>query len=291
MDKNNNQLYSWVILICLALIWGTSFILIKKSLEVFQPQQIGALRVVLAFVFLSGLAVFHLKHIPRNKYKFLFISGMLGFAIPAFLFPIAQTQISSSVAGILNALTPFFTLLTGLLFFNQKTNWVKVVGLLIGLVGAMMIAFIGAKGGFNFNFYVIFIVLATICYAVNVNLVKVYLNDLKSLHVSTLSIFLVAPFMFFYLLTTDVQTTYSQNEGSLQALVYLTLLAFFSTALASVFYFKLIKISSPVFASSVTYVMPVVALMWGLIDGEELVAGQYAGMVIIIFGVYLVNKN
>jgi len=284
--------WAWLVLIALAMVWGSSFILIKKALLAFSPFQIGAIRVSLAFLFLFAIAIFHINKVPRKKYIYLFVSGMLGVFFPAFFFPIAQTHLSSSITGALNTTVPLFTLLFGLLFFKQTTNLAQVVGLLVGFLGTLMLLFAESVENLNFNSYALFAIAASMCYAINLNIVKTFLSDIKPLQVSTLTLFFIGPIMMIYLTSLDIPQTYQNNlPESYWALLSLAALAFFATSLASIFFNKLIQISSPIFASSVTYLIPIVALFWGILDNEKLLLGHYLGMGAIILGVYLVNRK
>ena len=285
------KILAWVILIALAIVWGSSFILIKKGLVVYKPLQVGALRVISAFVFLVGLVLIRIKKVPRAKWGTLFISGVAGVLVPAFLFPLAQTRVDSAITGVLNALTPLSALIMGVLIFRQKTTLSKVIGILVGFVGISILIFTGADGQLNFNAYALFAVGATVCYGFNVNYIKHYLNDLKSIDVSTFSVAFMGPFALMYLFTTDFATVYTEKEGSTMALIYVGILGIAGTALALIFFNKLLQMTNPIFASSVTYLIPIVAIIWGVLDGEKLVAGHYVGMAITIFGVWLVNRK
>lgn len=285
------KILAWVILIALAIVWGSSFILIKKGLVVYNPLQVGALRVISAFVFLVGLVLIRIKKVPRAKWGTLFISGVAGVLVPAFLFPLAQTRVDSAITGVLNALTPLSALIMGVLIFRQKTTLSKVVGILVGFVGISILIFTGADGQLNFNAYALFAVGATVCYGFNVNYIKHYLNDLKSIDVSTFSVAFMGPFALMYLFTTDFATVYTEKEGSTMALIYVGILGIAGTALALIFFNKLLQMTNPIFASSVTYLIPIVAIIWGVLDGEKLVTGHYVGMAITIFGVWLVNRR
>jgi len=290
---------AWVILIALALVWGSSFFLIKKGLAVYPPVQVGALRVISAFFFLVGLVLVRLKKVPRAKWGTLFISGVAGVLIPAFLFPLAQTRVDSAITGVLNALTPLSAMIMGVAIFRQKTTWGKVFGMLVGFVGVAILIFTGADGQLNFNAYALFAVGATVCYGFNVNYIKHYLNDLKSIDVSTFSVAFMGPFALIYLFTTDFDAhlahdyslTFVEKKSDVLALVYIAILGIAGTALALIFFNKLLQMTNPIFASSVTYLIPVVAITLGVLDGEQLVTGHYIGMVITIVGVWLVNRR
>lgn len=289
MTHSNHKVIAWLILGLLALIWGSSFIIMKRGLEVFSPLQIGAIRVSLAYLTLLPFAFKHLFLVSRRKYFVLFLSGSVGILIPAFLFPLAQTQLESSVTGILNSLTPLFTLLLGILFFRFQSNFLQALGILLGLIGALLLTMNNILEGISFNFHAIWVLLATFCYAINVNLIKTYLHGIKALHIGTLALFFVGPIGLFFIFYLEIPKTYMSTSGSTLILAYLAILAIFGTAIASIFYNRLVQISSPIFASSVTYLIPIVALIWGWLDDEKLLWIHYFGTGIILTGIYLVN--
>jgi drug/metabolite transporter (DMT)-like permease len=289
--SGKQKVFAWSILILLAIVWGSSFILMKKGLLVYPPMQVAALRVGFAFVFLVVLAAARFKKVPKDKWKALFISGIAGVFIPAFLFPLAQTKVDSAITGVLNALTPMSALILGVIIFRQKTAIAKVIGILVGFVGITVLIFTGADGGVNFNAYALFAIGATVCYGFNLNYIKNYLNDMRSLDVSVFSISLVGPIAVVYLFTTDFVTIYTQKEGSLLALAYIAILGIVGTALALILFNKLLQMTTPIFASSVTYLIPLVAIIWGVLDNEQLLPSHYIGMTITILGVWLVNRK
>src|SRR5258708_7219629 len=282
-----------ILLIILSLIWGTSFILIKQGLKVFSPDQVGALRVAAAFIFLLPMAIQHLKELKSSDYPKLFDSGMLAVFIPAFLFAIAQTRLDSSLAGILNTLSPIWTMLLGALFFSQRFRGWAVLGIIISFGGCIILAMARAGGGLGaFNVYALLIVLACACYGTNLNFLKFKMNYLQPMTIISVSLLLIAPLAYIYLFGfTDFTYKMTNVEGAWKAFGFVIILALMSTAVANLLFYKLLKISSPLFASSVTYVMPIASVMWGLIDGEVLLAGHFIGMGLILGGVFLANRK
>ena len=275
----------------LSLIWGSSFILIKKGLDVFSPGQLGSLRLSLAFLFLLPYAIPNIRTVQKEKWVYIILIGVISILIPAFLFAIAQTEITSSLTGILNALTPLFTLIIGIVIFKYKMKFFQLIGLVLGFIGSISLSFIDSEGGFGrMNFYVLFIVVATICYGVGSNIVKARLSDVNSTVLASLSLLVIGPFTVIYLFSTDFIDKVVSTEGSWEALGYIAILGIVGTGIAIALINRLIQITSPVFASSVTYLIPIVAVMWGLLDNEKLYLMHYAGMVLIIAGVYIVNK-
>lgn len=285
--------YSWAILLGLVLVWGSSFILIKKSLIYFTSDEVGILRVVITFLFLLPLAILKIKKIDKRTTWILMVSGIIGSVIPSWLFATAQTQIGSSMAGTLNALTPLFTLIIGVLFFGFKTRWFNVVGVIIGLVGAIGLIMASSHNGLEANIkYSLLVIIATLCYAINVNIIKTHLSHLGSLTITALTFFYVGiPLTLYILFASNVPSNLINEPKTLTGLGYLTILSVVGTALALIAFNKLIKTSSPVFASSVTYLIPVVAIAWGIVDGEIFKLSYAIWFTLIILGVFLVNAK
>jgi len=281
------------LLITLSLIWGTSFILIKQGLKVFSPDQVGALRVAAAVIFLLPIAIQRLKELHSGDYWKLFVSGMLAVFIPAFLFATAQTHLDSSIAGILNTLSPVWTMIIGAMFFSQRYRGLAIFGIIISFVGCVILAMTRAGGGLgSFNAFALLIVLACACYGTNLNFLKFKMSHLQPMTIISVSLLLIAPLAYVYLFGfTDFTYRIANVEGAWKAFGFIIILALMSTAVANLLFYKLLKISSPLFASSVTYVMPIVSVMWGLLDNEVLLAGHFIGMVLILGGVFLANKR
>jgi len=291
--SDNKRITAIFLLVTLSLIWGTSFILIKQGLKVFSADEVGALRVAAAFIFLVPMAVIHLKELKSIDYAKLFLSGMLAVFIPAFLFALAQTHLNSSLAGILNTLSPVWTMIIGAAFFSQRFRGWAVLGSAISFGGCFILAMARAGGGLGgFNSYALLIVLACACYGLNLNFIKFKMPGMAPMTIISVSLFLIAPLAYVYLFGfTGFTDKLANAEGAWRALGFVLILALMSTAVANLLFYKLLKISSPLFASSVTYVMPLVSVMWGVIDGEVLLAGHFIGMALILGGVYLANRK
>jgi drug/metabolite transporter (DMT)-like permease len=285
-----NKAWQWATLIFLALIWGTSFILMKKGLESYSHTQVAAFRIFFSFVFMLPITIKNIKVIRRDNVQSLIIVGIIGFAIPAFLFTKAQTRIDSSLAGMLNSLTPLFTLVVGLLAYRSRARWMNVVGVIMGLIGAIGLMWNGdlniLKG---INVFALFIVAATICYGINVNEIKSKLMQLTSLEITSLAFLFTGPIAGIYLLFTDFGPA-SQTPDNLLNLAYIAVLALFSSVIAVLIFNHLIKYTTTLFAASVTYIIPLFAIMWGIIDGESIQLMQLMWIAVILLGVYLVNK-
>ncbi|HCW06468.1 MAG TPA: EamA family transporter [Cytophagales bacterium] len=291
--SDNKKFTAVVLLLVLSLIWGTSFILIKQGLKVFSPDQVGALRVAAAVLFLLPVGIVHLKELHSRDYGRLFLSGMLAVFIPAFLFAIAQTHLDSSIAGILNTLSPIWTMIIGALFYSQRFRGFAIVGTVVSFAGSVILAMARAGGGLgSFNVYALLIVLACACYGTNLNYLKFKVNYLQPMTIISVSLIFIAPLAYVYLFGfTDFTDRLMNVEGAWKAFGFILILALMSTAVANLLFYKLLKISSPLFASSVTYVMPIVSVMWGLIDGEVFLVGHFIGMMLILGGVFLANRK
>jgi drug/metabolite transporter (DMT)-like permease len=290
----NKKVLSWILLVLIALIWGSSFILIKKGLVVYGPGEVGALRILAACLFLVPISIPKIRKLKFQEMKLLFIIGLVGSFVPAFLFAIAQTQLDSGITGALNGLTPVFVLIMGALFFGQKISKAAAIGVVIAFAGTLtlIVAGSGTGGISSLNYYALFVVLATICYGINVNVIKYYLKGLSALVITSVSLLFMGPLAGLYLLYgTDFVNKIATVEGGLKAAGYISLLGVMGTAIALVLFNYLVKITSPIFASSVTYLIPIVALSWGVWDGETLVMGQVSGIALVLFGVYITNKK
>jgi drug/metabolite transporter (DMT)-like permease len=278
-------------LMVLAFIWGSSFILMKIGLKSFSPEQAGALRIVLASLVLLPVSLGQLKNLQRKDVPSLLVAGFIGSFFPAFLFMIAETRIESSLAGMLNSLTPVFTLLVGLLFHKTVFRSLQAAGLLLGLAGAtgLILAGEGFRLG-TVNGYAFYIVLATSFYAISINQIKSKLSHLNGIQVTSLSFLFIGPVALAYLLTTDLAAA-TENPGWPLHLLALAALGMIGTAFAQMLMNSLIRYSSAVAASSVTYVIPIFAILWGVLDGEKVTALHLICMGFILSGVYLISRK
>ncbi|WP_412559465.1 DMT family transporter [Winogradskyella sp. MIT101101] len=289
--KNPNV--KWIYLIILSIIWGSSFILIKKSLLGLTPYQLGALRTIITGIILLAFGYSQLKDIPKSKWKWLCISGFLGSFFPAFFFAIAETEIDSAVASILNSLVPLNTILLGFAVFKIASTKRQVLGVIIGFIGTSILIMKGSELNPNQNYlYAGFVIASTLMYGANVNIIKRYLQDVKPLAIAAGNyIFIVIPALVILLFTDFFSSERLNNPDLPSALLYVIILSVFGTALAKVVFNKLVQISTPVFASSVTYIMPLIALIWGVLDGEAFSLIQAMASLLILVGVYLSHKR
>lgn len=292
MVEKKHRTLAIILLLATSLIWGSSFILIKKGLAVYSVEQVALLRILFAYIVLLPTALIHFKKYFKTHAWKLLISGLTGNLIPAFLFAKAQTQLDSGITGVLNSLTPLFTLIIGIFIFQQKLYRKQFFGILIGLAGSIGLSLINKNGALGpINYFVFFVIIAAFCYGFNVNFVKKYLSEIPSVQLTGLALFFIGPPSLLYLFSTDFTERVATQPGSLEALGYLAILGIVNTALALILFFRLLKMTSPIVASSVTYIIPIVALILGFLDGEQFFALHFLGMALIILGVFIVNRR
>lgn len=287
----SNKIVQWAMLILLGFIWGSSFILMKKGLLVYSHDEVAALRISISYLCLLPFSIYYLRKIPKKNFKHLIIVGVFGSGIPAFLFTIAETQLTSSLAGMLNSLTPFFTLILGALLFKVTIKKEKTLGVIIGLIGAVVLV---VSNGIDFSnnqlSYAFFIVAATICYAISVNTIKKHLQDVHSVAITSISFLFIGIPAILYLFTTDFLTITTSNPNASLSIFYITILAIFGTVISIIIFNNIIKHTSAIFASTVTYLIPIFAIGWGLFDGEAIHLIQLIAIFIILIGIYFINK-
>ena len=290
MRVNNSK---WIYLFILSLIWGSSFILIKKALEGLTIYQLGAMRTIITGLFLFAAGYNKLNGISKTEWKWLAITGFLGSFFPAFLFAIAGTEIDSAVISILNSLTPLNTILLGFAVFKITSTKRQVLGVIVGFIGTVLLICKSADLNPNQNYlFAGFVILSTVMYAANVNIIKRHLQNLHPLSIATGNyVIIFIPAIVVLLFTNFFSTATFQNPELKMAMVYITILSFFGTALAKVLYNKLVQMATPVFASSVTFLMPIVAFLWGFLDGETFGILQIFASLIILLGVYLSHRR
>lgn len=295
MDKN--KLQASLLLILLAFIWGSSFILIKKGLTAFTPGQVGSLRITITGLAFLPYVLLNTKRLKLEKFWFIIAFAVLEIGIPPYLYSIAQTHVDSGTAGILNSLVPLFTLLTGIMFFGLTFNVAKLGGVLLGLLGAVLLVFTrtGLDGsGFQLDFtnaFGLLIVLATLMYGLGTNILKKFLSDVSGMVTVAFSFVILSIPAGAYLVTTDVFSIDYAVPKNLYALLALITLALMGSGLAMYLFTIVTKKTSALFASFVTYLIPFVALVWGFLDGEPLNVMQFVCLLFILGGIYIANKG
>lgn len=257
----------------------------KKGLESFSAFQVGSLRILITFLCLLPIAVKNLNRLNKDNILSVVIIGLLGNAIPAFLFPLAQTKITSSLAGMLNSLSPVFTLIIGITIYKRQAIKTQIAGVVLGLAGAAGLLY---TGSFTFNFYGLFVVLATILYGISTNEVS-KVKGLNGLQLTSLSFFVISPLAISYLLFSDLSSA-AESENWARNLGFIAILAILGSATALAIFYLLIRDTSPVFAATVTYFIPIVATMWGVADNEQLTSSMLISIIFIFAGVYIINR-
>lgn len=286
-----DKLINWSLFTILSLIWGSSFILMKEGMKTLTPYHVASLRILSAGVVLIPFARKALLQVPKEKMLLVILSGLLGSFFPAYLFCIAETRIDSSLAGIMNALTPLFTIIIGIAFFQLQAGRRKIIGVLVGFIGLCLL--ITPKGDFRFEdfSYSLLVLLATVFYGINVNMVGRHMQGVGSLNIASLAfVFLIIPTLIILYVTGYFALPLLQTTLIISTLASVVL-GVFGTAIASILFYMLVKRAGTLFASMVTYGIPFIAVLWGLWGGETITLLQVGCLGIILVGVYLVNKK
>jgi drug/metabolite transporter (DMT)-like permease len=283
---------SWALFITLAIVWGSSFILMKEAALSLTGWQIGSIRITAAGIVLLPLAIFHFRKIPLRKLPLVILSGTLGNLFPAFLFAIAiDKKINSSLAGILNSLTPLFVVIVGLLFFGMKVHQKKILGVVIGFIGLVLLSFTRGTVTIDNYGFTLLILLATVLYGFNVNLVGRYLKEINPLMIATVSMVFISIPAVIVLSQQEVVSLIRYDHEARLAIGMVALLGIVGTAFATAIFYQLIQKAGGLFASLVTYAIPVVAIFWGVLAGENVTLMQIGCLSLILGGVYLANRE
>jgi drug/metabolite transporter (DMT)-like permease len=279
------KIWHWIVVATLSIIWGTSYIFMKKGLESFTSLQIGSMRILITFICLLPVALHNIRKVNSENIRSILMIGFLGSGIPAYLFPIAQTKISSSLASMLNSMSPVFTLVLGLLFYRRHVIRSQISGVFLGLIGAIGLLY---SGEFSFNYYGLFVILATVFYGINANEVST-VKGINGLQITSLAFLVISPMAIIFLLFSDFSNVTSTLHWT-RNLGCIILLAVLGTALAQALFYLLIRDTSPVFASMVTYFIPIISTIWGIADNEKFTPSMLFSVIIILTGVYIINR-
>lgn len=290
MDR---KFLGWILFFFLAGVWGSSFILMKRGLQTFSSQQVAALRIFVAFLAIIPFAFTHLRKEHLKYWKAFAVMGILGNFIPAFLFTKAETVISSALAGMLNSLTPLFTLLFGFIFFGVKPSRNQVIGISMGFAGAIgLLINVDANVNTQNSFwYAMMVVVATVFYGISLNTIRKNLQEVNAVTATVWAMSIIGPMAGAYLFSTDFTQKFVTMPKVWSSLGYVCILGIVGTSISVIFFNILIKQSGVLFASSVTYLIPVVAVFWGVADGENIQLIHFLWISIILTGVYLVNRK
>ena len=290
MDKNTKK---WIYLFLLSGIWGSSYILIKKGLVGLSPIQLACFRIVITSFILVFFGLRHVKNLSRNQWKWLSVTGFFGTFFPTFLFAYSETKIDSSVVAVLNGLTPLFTLFIAVLFFGYTFRKLQFLGVAVGLLGTVMLIYdeYSSKSFSNAN-YSLLVLIASLCYGFNVNVLKYKLKGISSIGIAIGNFLAITPPALILLVLSDFSwNSFYKEEDIITSLLFVFILASMGTALAKVMFNELVTISSPVFSVSTTYLLPIVAIGWGILDGESFGINKFLSAFIILLGIYLITKK
>ncbi len=287
----NARQLKWILLLLLALIWGSSFILIKKGLVGLNPFQLGSVRILFAAIFLALIGFKSITSIPMHQWKFIVVTALFGTFIPAYFFALAETNVDSSITSVLNSLTPLNALIIGVTAFRLQFKRTQILGIIIGFLGTVVLILNGALHHPSQNYYyAIFAIVGSVCYGINVNLIKRYLSNLSPLSITTGN-FLVMSIPAAIILYCSGFFQIIEQPQVQHSVLFILILGVVGTGIANILFYKLIQMSSPVFATTVTYLIPIVAFFWGLLDNEIITPVQFVGAFIILIGVYLSSKK
>lgn len=282
----------WLLLTILALTWGSSFILIKKALVSLSPIELGSLRLIFSGIILFFIGIKRFKHIEKKYWKPLFIVAVFGTFFPVFLYSFAITEIDSSIAAVLNSLTPLITLILGVLFFKFSFTKTQIFGIVIGLFGTLALLYQNTLANPSKNqFYAFLIFIAATGYAFSVNYIKQKFKDLDAISITASTFTMLLPFAIATLCFTDFFEKDLLEKEHYTSIGYVFILAAFGTSMAMLLFNKLIQISSPLFSASVSYLITIVAVIWGVVDGEHITLTEILASGIIIWGVVIAQKK
>ena len=290
MKQGKSSVKVWICYALLCIVWGSSFIMIKKGVSAFSPLQLAVLRMVSVLPIFGLLVIQSLKKIPKNKLIVAGIVGLISTFIPSILFGLAQKEVNSALAGILNATTPMFTIALGASFFQDRLKAKQIIGLILGFISVLVLILLRSEGPIETNIFSLFIILATLGYGLNINIVRHHLKDLRPIDVTTVALFISGSVaVFFFIADFQQYTRISRDHpGSFFAILTLGILG---TALAQYLQNLLVKSTSAIFASSTTYVIPIIAIGWGLVDGEQIHWATFIAVIGIFLSIFLLRKT
>ena len=283
--KPKTKIWHWLAVALLSLIWGTSYILMKKGLRSFSAYQLASLRILISFVCLLPVVLRSYSKLNKKNFLSILIVGFLGSGIPAFLYPFAETRIDSSLTGMLNSLSSAFTLVIGIIFYKRIAIRSQIAGVFLGFAGAAGLLY---SSSLTFNYFGLFVVLATLINGFSNNEVS-KVEGLNGLEITALSFFVVSPFALVLILGTDIHAVFLTPHWLLN-FGFIAILSVVGSAFANAIYYFLVRDTSPVVASIVAYFIPIVATLWGLSDNEHLAPTMFIGVILILAGVYLINR-
>jgi drug/metabolite transporter (DMT)-like permease len=293
-----------LVLLLLGFVWGSSFILMKIGLfardgsALLPPIELAALRVTIAGATLLPVTLRHARHIVRDRWRWIAGVGIIGSFIPALLFATAQVKLPSATAGMLNALSPLWTLIIGFAAFGTAVQPRHIVGIIVGLLGTVWLILAqagtdapGAALGADTLTPALMLVVATVCYGVSVNITREKLSGIPAPAIAGCSLGLVALPALGIVLFNGTPGLIAGHPDGMRALLAVGALAAIGTAGALVLFNQLIAWTNAVVAASVTYIIPIFAAMWGWWDGELLTYQQLLAGGSILLGVWITKKR
>jgi drug/metabolite transporter (DMT)-like permease len=292
--SERNGARAWIVLILLSIIWGSSFILMKEGLKGFTPLELALIRMSVAALCFLPFALRHLRELRIKEIAMLFVVGLTGNALPAFLYAKSETVLPSAVVGVLTSMVPIFALILAWLFFRQRFPLANIVGIVVGIVGAVLLAMAGSpEADRSTNLaYAGLVLVATLSYGTNVNLVKGFFAKRNSVLVTSVALTTVGiPSLIFLLAGTTFIHTLRTNPAAPAALGYIAILGAFGTALSVLLFNQLLQAGTIIFATSVTYTIPIVAVLWGIVLHEQFTTIHAIGFAVILAGVWLANRR
>lgn len=289
--SSQSKIWQLIILLVLGITWGSSFILMKQGMVAFKPYEVAIIRLVFAFLVIFPFLWKDFKNIPKEKYIWLALAGWVGNGIPAFLFAVGISKIDSSLGGIINSTTPIFTLIVGVYFFGLTFKRTALFGVLVGLLGTVYLIVSGYKGGGESDFiYALLPLLGSVLYGFSNNIIKFKLVNLKPAVITSGAFTALMPILIPAFFILEIPQKASIDEVHFKAFMFCVLLGMLGTSLAVLVYNYLIKSTSIIFAASVTYIIPVFAMAWGFLLGEQITIHYFIGLAIIVTGLWIVNK-
>ncbi len=282
---------NWLILIGLSVIWGCSFIFMKKGLDTFSWDEVAAMRISFSCITTIPIIILYNKKIKREEIKYYAMTGFFGSGLPAFCFTFAQTHIESGISGVLNSMTPVFVFILGVLFFGVKFEKLKLIGLIIALTGSvLLVVFDRSENGKSNLIYALPVFVATISYGISANAVKRFLQNAHPLAMGAVGFLIIGIPSIIYLLSTQFWVK-ADEQFFVRSVSSIAALAVLGTVTASIVFYALIQRTDSIFGSLVSYLIPIIAILLGLIDGERLLPYHFAGMFLILAGVYIINAK
>ena len=294
----NNKILKWILFLALCIIWGSSFILMKWGMfdshqqKTLSPYQVAALRMLSSGIIMLPFVKKAWQDIPKSTIIYIVLSGWLGSFFPAFLFCIAETKLDGAFVGSLNALTPLFVIIIGALFYKRIVLYKNVVGVVIGWLGCLVLTYAGNQHQPLVYFaYTGLVILATVLYGINVNMVQQKLTWVPSTSIAAIAFASLIPPALMILYFSNFFTLPLLTSTYFVSTLASCVLGIVGTAIASILFYKLVKTAGGLFASLVTYGIPFVAIAWGIYFGENITWLHVTALTIILIGVWIANQS